>query len=219
MNQKEINSVRRSRESDKTERLIEFYRDKASIAYPETLEAIRRILVARGVSDPSVDLSAPEGALDGELPYERPDPSGGHAPGYAIAGGFVGGVVGYLLGSSPQLSFGDIITRGAFLEGLNIFLRPAAEYAFNFMLAGVILGAIAGAVVATVIGNQEAAQAQAPQSAAVAGTCPHCGTQLAAAMQFCGKCGRSLSSVACQQCGKPVPPDQQFCGACGARVR
>lgn len=234
MNQEEINSNRKSREFDQTERLIEYYKYKERRydpsdpppfpAYPESFEAIRRILVARGVSDPSIDLSPPKGALDGELPYERPGPNAGLTPGYGITGGFLGGVVGYLLGSSPLLSFGDVITRGASLKGIDILMRPAAESAFNSMLAGVILGAVAGVVIAALTSNQratgvDAAQVQPqPSPGATFGPCPHCGTQVPGKMQFCGKCGKSLSPITCLQCGQAVPPDQQFCGACGTRV-
>jgi hypothetical protein len=53
-----------------------------------------------------------------------------------LVGGLVGAVVGCLLGTSPLLSFGDVLERGANLQGISALLRPAAEAASNWMIAG-----------------------------------------------------------------------------------
>jgi hypothetical protein len=65
-----------------------------------------------------------------------------------LVGGLVGAVVGYLLGTSPSLSFGDVLESGANLQGINALMRPAAEAASNWMLAGAIVGVVGGLIVA-----------------------------------------------------------------------
>jgi len=64
--------------------------------------------------------------------------------GFSFLGGIVGATVGYLIGTPPNLSAGDVITRGAALQGFNQLLVPAAQSAFNFVVAGVIVGAALG---------------------------------------------------------------------------
>jgi len=182
----------------------------------ERFEAIRQILIARGVKDRSVDLSAPE--------EQGPKGKDSTRPGFAIVGGLIGGLVGYLLGSSSLVSFGDVLTRGATLRGLNALLRPAAEHAFNYMLAGVILGVVGGLVIASLTssrhtGNGDRIGQRGPDPRGeVLSSCPHCGSRVPVQMQFCGNCGKGLAVVICRQCGKAVPPPQQFCGACGTRI-
>lgn len=132
----------------------------------------------------------------------------------AAIGGVVGGVVGYLLGTSPSLSLEDVLTRGAHLQGFNSLLQPAAEAASNWMIAGVIVGVVGGIVVIQLTSKRST---PVPLAATLP-KCPNCGTPISSGMEFCGKCGKSLTVTTCGKCGKPVPQNQEFCGACGARV-
>ena len=132
----------------------------------------------------------------------------------AAIGGLVGAVVGYLLGTSPSLSLGDVLTRGANLQGFNALLRPAAEAASNWMIAGAIVGVVGGLIVIHLTSSRSS---PAPTVETLP-RCPNCGAQVSSGMEFCGKCGRSLALTTCRKCGKPVPPNQEFCGACGTRV-
>jgi hypothetical protein len=169
----------------------------------EYLEAIRRMLFVRGVSDPATHVASHEGEMRGGLP----------APGFGAIGGLIGGFVGYLIGTSPSLSFFDVITRGASLNGLNALLRPAAEYAFNFTLAGAVLGAAGGVAVA----HLGTAEKQSRPSAVAAAICSHCGASHRPGTQFCGQCGKPLVST-CPKCGKAAPLNQRFCDGCGAGI-
>lgn len=70
---------------------------------------------------------------------------------FAVAGFFAGGLVGFLTRPSViligQLPFGTVVTRGAYLTGLDTLLRSAAENSFNQMFMAAVLGALAGAVI------------------------------------------------------------------------
>lgn len=72
-----------------------------------------------------------------------------------IAGLVIGGVVGFLLRPSVplmgQLPFGTVITRGANLQGLDQLLLGYARTSFNYLIAGMVLGAIVGLIAAFVI--------------------------------------------------------------------
>lgn len=138
MDQNKIDDAINRLRDEATSGLVSLYRKGPQGHDEEYLEAIRRMLFARGVSDPTTYVANHVQEPRGGLP----------APGFGAIGGLIGGFVGYLIGTSPPLSFFDVITRGASLNGLNVLLRPAAEYAFNFMLAGIVLGAAAGVVVA-----------------------------------------------------------------------
>ena len=46
-----------------------------------------------------------------------------------------------------QLPFEHVITRGKSLKGLDQVLIPLAEKSFNYMLAGIVIGAALGFVV------------------------------------------------------------------------
>jgi hypothetical protein len=66
-------------------------------------------------------------------------------------GAAVGGFVGFLLRPSVPLigplPFETVVTRGANLSGLDLLLKGAAETSFNYMLAGVLVGALVGWVI------------------------------------------------------------------------
>jgi small basic protein len=65
-----------------------------------------------------------------------------------IAGLLMGSFVGFLLRPSVpsvgQLPFTTVITRGANLRGLDQLLLGHARTSFNYLIAGMILGAILG---------------------------------------------------------------------------
>ncbi|MDO8721408.1 MAG: hypothetical protein Q7J31_04175 [Syntrophales bacterium] len=68
---------------------------------------------------------------------------------YAIGGFFVGAILGFLFRPSVfligQLPFSAVITRGANLQGMDQMLIPAAQSAFNVMVAVAIVGTLIGA--------------------------------------------------------------------------
>src|SRR5215212_1980362 len=68
-----------------------------------------------------------------------------------IIGAPVGGFIAFLLRPYGQLSFKDVLTRGANLEGPDKILVPLAQTSFNYMLAGIVLGAVMGLVGGMVI--------------------------------------------------------------------
>src|SRR6185369_5937035 len=67
-----------------------------------------------------------------------------------IAGLVIGSVVGFLLRPSVplmgQLPFTSVITRGANLRGLDQLLLGYARTSFNYLIAGMVLGAIVGLI-------------------------------------------------------------------------
>jgi hypothetical protein len=68
----------------------------------------------------------------------------------ALAGLLIGGVVGFLLRPSVpllgQLPFTTVITRGANLRGLDQLLLGYARSSFNYLVAGMLLGAVVGLI-------------------------------------------------------------------------
>ena len=76
-----------------------------------------------------------------------------------IAGLLIGSIVGFLLRPSVplmgQLPFTTVITRGANLRGLDQLLLGYAHTSFNYLIAGMILGAIVGIIAAFVISGQK----------------------------------------------------------------
>jgi small basic protein len=66
----------------------------------------------------------------------------------AIVGLLIGGVVGFLLRPSVplmgQLPFSTVITRGTNLRGLDQLLLGYARSSFNYLVAGIVLGAVVG---------------------------------------------------------------------------
>jgi hypothetical protein len=73
----------------------------------------------------------------------------------AIVGLLIGGVVGFLLRPSVplmgQLPFTTVITRGANLRGLDQLLLGYARSSFNYVAAGIVLGAIVGLIASIAI--------------------------------------------------------------------
>ncbi len=67
-----------------------------------------------------------------------------------VFGFVIGGLVGFLarptLPLFGQVSFEDVMTRGAMLKGVEQFLVPTAQQSFNVTLIGAILGATGGAM-------------------------------------------------------------------------
>jgi len=74
-----------------------------------------------------------------------------------IAGLLIGGFVGFLLRPSVplvgQLPFTTVITRGANLRGLDQLLLGHARTSFNYLIAGMILGAIVGLITSFSVRN------------------------------------------------------------------
>lgn len=66
--------------------------------------------------------------------------------GLPFIGALIGGIVAYLLRPSAplvgQLPFDVVMTRGNNLQGLERMVIPTAETSFNYIIAGVIIGAI-----------------------------------------------------------------------------
>jgi hypothetical protein len=78
----------------------------------------------------------------------------------AIIGFFAGGLIGYILRPSVflvgQLPFETVITRGAYLTGLDLLLRSTAQASFNLMATAAIVTALAGGIVGLLIKMQSA---------------------------------------------------------------
>lgn len=207
MDQNKVIEIIDSISSDSTEHLVALYKNNGPGHPEEFFEAIRRTLVVRGAINPP--RSSSEQGLGGV--------------GFSIIGAVIGGFVGCLVGKPPLVSFEDVLTRGSNLTGFSILLRPAAESAFNWMLAGIVLGAVAGFAVVYLKSHQSVPQ-PAPANSSVPiplsseGNCVHCGAIVPTGMQFCGMCGKPTTGTTCGKCGKTVPPDQTFCGGCGAKV-
>ena len=78
----------------------------------------------------------------------------------AIVGLLIGGVVGFLLRPSVplmgQLPFTTVITRGTNLRGLDQLLLGYARSSFNYVVAGVVLGALIGLIAALALDKSQA---------------------------------------------------------------
>ena len=76
-----------------------------------------------------------------------------------IAGLLIGSFVGFLLRPSVplvgQLPFTTVITRGANLRGLDQLLIGHARTSFNYLIAGMILGAIVGLITSFAVSSQK----------------------------------------------------------------
>jgi hypothetical protein len=70
----------------------------------------------------------------------------------------IGGIVGFLLRPSVpfmgQLPFDTVLRRGANLHGLDQLLVGYARTSFNYLIAGMLMGAIMGLIAAVVISSQ-----------------------------------------------------------------
>ena len=116
---------------------------------------------------------------------------------FPIAGALLGGSLAFVLRpTNPlvgQLPLGTVITRGAFLEGMDRLIVPLAEYSFNMMLAGLVAGAAAGALIAYLMQNSRlpSSGAQIP-STEVTKVCPFCAERIKVAANVCRFCGRNL---------------------------
>jgi hypothetical protein len=102
-----IDPVRKINQNKPTEKLTEVYRSRSSWYSDEYFEALRQILVERGVSDASLDLSPPQDRPQVAHLNQAPQASAGHVA-FAIVGGLAGGLVGYLMGTPrhcPSVTF------------------------------------------------------------------------------------------------------------------
>jgi rRNA maturation endonuclease Nob1 len=189
MDQFEVDQVRQAKQDTPTDKLVELYKKRSSWYSAEFFEAVRQMLVERGVSDASLDLSPPQV----ELASQAPQASSRHA-GFAIVGCLAGGLVGDLVGASL-----------------------ARELALNFTLAGAIAGIVAGLGLASLMSNQGTrqpvleAETICPQcgtpvpngmqfcgkcgKAIAAIVCRQCGKAVPPDQQFCGSCGTRVESA------------------------
>jgi hypothetical protein len=78
----------------------------------------------------------------------------------AIVGLLLGGAVGFLLRPSVplmgQLPFTTVITRGTNLRGLDQLLLGYARSSFNYVVAGIVLGALIGLIGALAFDKSQA---------------------------------------------------------------
>ena len=85
--------------------------------------------------------------------------SNGPMVGIGIIGFFIGSFFGFMLRPSTfmgiRLPFEHVISRGAFLTGLNTMYVPLAQRSFSFSLAGAIIGAIAGIIIGYFVGKNK----------------------------------------------------------------
>ena len=76
-----------------------------------------------------------------------------------IVGVSIGSVVGFLVRPSVpfmgQLPFSTVITRGANLRGLDQLLLGYARTSFNYLIAGMIVGAVVGLIAAFAASRQK----------------------------------------------------------------
>jgi hypothetical protein len=77
----------------------------------------------------------------------------------SMAGLGIGGIIGFLLRPSVpfmgQLPLRTVIMRGANLRGFDQLLTGYARTSFNYLVAGMIIGALVGAIAALVIPKQK----------------------------------------------------------------
>jgi hypothetical protein len=76
-----------------------------------------------------------------------------------IAGVLIGSVLGFLLRPNVpvigQLPFRTVITRGANLRGLDQLLLGYARTSFNYLIAGIVVGAVVGLIAAFAVSSQK----------------------------------------------------------------
>jgi hypothetical protein len=79
--------------------------------------------------------------------------------GFGVAGFFVGGLIGFLFRPSAplvgQLSFDQVISRGANLSGIDQLLIPLAQRSFNIIFGVALVGAIIGALIGYYISTKK----------------------------------------------------------------
>ncbi len=85
--------------------------------------------------------------------------SNGQIIGLGAGGFFVGGLIGFLLRPSAflvgQLSFDQVISRGANFTGMDQMLIPLAQKSFNIMLGVAVVGAVVGALIGQYISKKK----------------------------------------------------------------
>ena len=81
-----------------------------------------------------------------------------------IVGVLIGTVVGFLLRPGVpllgQLPFSTVITRGTNLQGLDQLLVGYARTSFNYLIAGMVLGAVIGWITALAISSPKSEEAK-----------------------------------------------------------
>lgn len=79
--------------------------------------------------------------------------------GFGIAGCIIGAFLAFMMRPSAflvgQLSFDQVISRGANLKGLDVMLVPLAQQSFNVMITGSIIGVLAGAGIGYFAGKKK----------------------------------------------------------------
>ncbi|MGD0950178.1 MAG: hypothetical protein ABSA52_22485 [Candidatus Binatia bacterium] len=117
--------------------------------------------------------------------------------GRGLLGGLVGGTLGFLLRPAiplvGQLPAGTVITRGAYLEGMDQLLTGIARASFNLVFGGVVVGAVAGAMIAYFLGQRrKCTNTLGTYSSEPSKSCPFCAETIKAAAKVCRFCGRDL---------------------------
>lgn len=113
-------------------------------------------------------------------------------------GAIFGALVGFLVRPSiplvGQLPLLVVVTRGAFLSGLDILLRPTAEQSFNWMLGGAIVGSVVLGAFTGVLHKSRPAGVPLPRNVEPttgmpASSCAKCGREFVSGAKFCSRCG------------------------------
>jgi hypothetical protein len=148
LNYNKVSGFRKMAQKLSNAELLSIWRDRSGADWDEYHEAVRLALLKRGVSDPSLDEA--KSTVDSRF------------VGFAGLGCGAGGFVGYLIEGAPMgLTFWVVLTRG---DSLGFMGDPAikelAKQAFNFVLAGAVVGALGGLAVAALVSSGEARRRQ-----------------------------------------------------------